>query len=159
VAQEPAEPDRAPSEAGHPGEIGVEPGGRKRRRRGRRGGRRRRRGNEQPGQEGMPVAGAGPRDAPIAEQVEYVAAPMPAETIAPAIEEPLRPPAALVPELGADSVPIVERGDSAAPAARARSESGEEPPRHAVSTELSTHEIHSPPAKPKRGWWRRVIDS
>jgi ribonuclease E len=136
------------------GEQGGDAAGRnKRRRRGRRGGRRRRRG--EPGQELAPgeQPAALADDAPIAEIVEYVP-PMPmrddaAAEMAEALNASPAPAAHI--ESGAESVPVAERGDYAAEPAR--------PVEPAVSAKTPAHEVGSPLVNPKRGWWRRVIDS
>jgi ribonuclease E len=143
-----------------PGEQGGEPGGRKRRRRGRRGGRRRRRG--EPGQDLAP--GEQPAElsgdaTPIAEAVEYVpaasgqddAAEEAAEEMAEALHASPAPAAGI--EGGVESVPVAERGDHAAEPA-APSTAG------AAAADVAAHEATGgSPANPKRGWWRRVLDS
>ncbi|HZB92930.1 MAG TPA: hypothetical protein VE397_15895, partial [Stellaceae bacterium] len=57
--------------------------------------------------------------------------------------------------LGTESVPVGEPGDQPVAAA---AEGTEAPPRHAISTDLPTHEVTGSSTNPKRGWWRRVID-
>jgi ribonuclease E len=140
------------SEALGTGEPGGDPAGRnKRRRRGRRGGRRRRRG--EPGQElapGEPPAAPADDAAPIAEIVEYVPTTPMRNDAAAEMAEALHAspaPAAHI-ESGAESVPVAERGDYAA-----------EPTRPVEPAQTPAHEVSSPPVNPKRGWWRRVIDS
>ena len=150
---EEAQNDEPRSDAPNSGDQGGDSAGRKRRRRGRRGGRRRRRG--EPGQESlgdqpMPMTG----DAtPIAEIVEYMP-PAAARDDDAAVEmaEALNasPAPATQLESGAESVPVAERGDYAAEPSRPA-----EPP----SASSPAPEGGSPPANPKRGWWRRVIDS
>ncbi|MGO8914335.1 MAG: hypothetical protein ACLQJR_00340, partial [Stellaceae bacterium] len=133
---------------------------RKRRRRGRRGGRRRRRGNE-PGQEDLPLAGDHPPAAgPIAEQIEYVPPPEPHEDVMRELEAAFTAaPAPSAPEIGVDTVPVSDRGDhlpAPEPAPAAAASPPPAPP--AAAPELPTHEVTGPPANPKRGWWRRVLE-
>jgi ribonuclease E len=140
-----------------PAEHNGEQGGRKRRRRGRRGGRRRR-GNGEPRQDGLPMA-ADHEDAaaPIAEQVEYVPMPAPREDVVREMEAALEAtPAAAAEDIGAESVPIADRGDHLpAPPPQPAAE----PPRHVTSAPPPAQEVTEVPSNPKRGWWRRVIDS
>ncbi|HYM02752.1 MAG TPA: Rne/Rng family ribonuclease, partial [Stellaceae bacterium] len=137
-------------------------GGRKRRRRGRRGGRRRRRG--EPGGEGQPQPTAyqeteGVETMPIAEMVEYVPPPPAPEVTAAEIVEALTSsPVTPSFDAGAENVPVSEQGDASerpepAPPA-AKPETMAEP-----SSPATSHNVVERPANPKRGWWRRVIDS
>jgi len=133
-----------------PGEQGGDAGGRKRRRRGRRGGRRRRRG--EPGQEfvlGEQPAPLADHATPIAESVEYVPATPVRDDAAGEMAEAMNasPAAGTQIESGAESVPVAERGDYAAE------------PVEPGAVNVPAHEVTRPPANPKRGWWRRVIDS
>ncbi len=145
-----------------------EGGGRKRRRRGRRGGRRRRR---EPGQEGMRPDG---EEAPVlplesfgtaAEAVELIP-PTPMneengeETAEPLAAAPL--PAEL--PVGAEAVPVIEHGDTDAeltppePAAPTSPPATESRP-HEQHNVPPPHDITGPVQNPKRGWWRRMMDS
>jgi ribonuclease E len=134
-------------------EQGGEPGGRKRRRRGRRGGRRRRRG--EPGQDFAPGEQTVGDAMPIAEAVEYVPATSGYDDAAAEMAEALHAspaPEARI-ENGAESVPVAERGDHAP-------ESATPPTEGATSAEIGGHDVSGgSPANPKRGWWRRVLDS
>ena len=65
---------------------------------------------------------------------------------------------------GPDSVPVGDAGDHltaspafALPAEPAPAAAGEA--RAKTSVEVPTHEVTGPPPNPKRGWWRRMIDS
>jgi hypothetical protein len=56
-------------------------------------------------------------------------------------------------ESGAESVPVAERGDHDAESAAPPTEGGS-------SAEIGGHDVGGgSPANPKRGWWRRVLDS
>src|SRR6185437_13128586 len=137
-----------------PGEQGSELGGRKRRRRGRRGGRRRRRG--EPGQDLGPGEQAAGDGTPVAETVEYVPATSGYDDAAAEMAEALH--ASPAPETrienGAESVPVAERGGGREP------ETAASPTEAATSSEVGGHEVSGgAPANPKRGWWRRVLDS
>jgi ribonuclease E len=156
IVETEAQHDEEPrSEAPAPGEQGGEPGGRKRRRRGRRGGRRRRRG--EPGQDFGPADQAAAQSGeatPIAEIVEYVPATVarddPAAEMAEALHSSPAPAAQI--DSGAESVPVSERGDHAAETAVQSIEP-------AASADVAREVTGGPPANPKRGWWRRVLDS
>jgi len=145
--------DEPGSEPLGPVEQSGDPGGRKRRRRGRRGGRRRRRG--EPGQEFAPGeqrAALADDATPIAEIVEYVPALPERDNAGAEMAEALTAspaPGAQI-ESGTESVPVAERGDYAAEPAR---------PVGPAAANVPAHEVTNPPANPKRGWWRRVIDS
>jgi ribonuclease E len=143
----------------HAAEHNGEQGGRKRRRRGRRGGRRRRR-NGEPGPEGLSTpADHHAASAPIAEQVEYVPPP-PRDDAARDMEAALEAaPAPVAQEFDTESVPVIDRGDRAPAPVPPPPQPASEPPRHVSSTPLPAHEVAGPPGNPKRGWWRRVIDS
>ncbi|HWG79538.1 MAG TPA: hypothetical protein VN681_07185, partial [Stellaceae bacterium] len=136
-----------------PGEQSGEPGGRKRRRRGRRGGRRRRRG--EPGQDVAPGEQSAGNATPVAEAVEYVPATSGYDDAAAEMAEALHasPAPESQIESGAESVPVAERGDHM-PEASAPSTAA------ATSSEIRGHDVGGgTPANPKRGWWRRVLDS
>ena len=65
---------------------------------------------------------------------------------------------------GADSVPVTEEGDhppapAFAPSAQPPAADPERRSRGAAAAEVPTHEVTGTPPNPKRGWWRRVIDS
>jgi ribonuclease E len=153
-----AQPGEGAYAAAPQGAPGGEHGGRKRRRRGRRGGRRRRR--EDGGPEGFAPSSEPPIAAePIAEQVEYVPPSAPAEDMAHEVEMALSAtPAPDVDTAAAESVPVVDRGDHAAPSTpepEPEQPPVAEPPRHVASAEAPTHDVTGPPPNPKRGWWRR----
>jgi ribonuclease E len=150
--------DSAP--AGEPGGP-DENGNRKRRRRGRRGGRRRRREHNGEGGEHHPSADEA---RPVAEAVEYLAEPEMVEDAGAEMAEAAQAtPAPVEAASGADAIPVGERGDkpSAAYAPRppAAPAATEERPRTVTSAEVPTHDVTGPPSNPKRGWWRRVLDS
>jgi ribonuclease E len=142
-----------PTSEAAPGEQPDEPGGRKRRRRGRRGGRRRRRG--EPGQDVAPGEHSAGDATPIAEAVEYVPATSGYDDAAAEMTEALH--ASPAPETrienGAESVPVAERGDQVP-------EASAPPTEAATSSEIGGHDVSGgAPPNPKRGWWRRVLDS
>ena len=161
------EPERQGGEPQAP--QGEQTGERKRRRRGRRGGRRRRRGEPGQEQEDLPLAGDHPKTAvPIAEQVEYVPPP-PHESAVRDLEAAFRAaPAPSAEENSAESVPVSDRGDQLLPpppvAPRApepapAAATSPPPPARPAAPEIPAHEVTGPPANPKRGWWRRVLES
>src|SRR6185437_14107974 len=128
--------------------------GARRRRRGRRGGRRRRRG--EPGQDLGPGEQAAGDGTPVAETVEYVPATSGYDDAAAEMAEALHasPAPETRTENGAESVPVAERGGGREP------ETAASPTEAATSSEVGGHEVSGgAPANPKRGWWRRVLDS
>ncbi|HEV8029155.1 MAG TPA: Rne/Rng family ribonuclease [Stellaceae bacterium] len=150
--------DSAP--AGEPGGP-DENGNRKRRRRGRRGGRRRRREHNGEGGEHHPSADEA---RPVAEAVEYLPEPERVEDVGAEMAEAAHAtPAPAEAASGADAIPVGERGDKPsavyAPRPPAAPAVTEERPRTVASAEVPTHDVTGPPSNPKRGWWRRVLDS
>ena len=145
-------------------ESSDESAARKRRRRGRRGGRRRRRGDRGPELEAArepPIEGE--RSA-VAEAVEYVPQPPMREDAGRDMAAAFQ--AAPLPsevENGAESVPVSERGDHAhrfePPAGDPPRADQSTPAPSAASPALSSHEVTGPPPNPKRGWWRRIVES
>jgi ribonuclease E len=157
--------EAAPAGEGSPAaENGGGPdqgGGRKRRRRGRRGGRRRRREHGGEGGEHGPQ----PDEArPMAEAVEYVPQPATTEDAGAEMADAAKlTPAPAEVASGADAIPVSDERDhpppAYAPSAPTAPAAAEERPRAVASAEVPTHEVTGPPAAPKRGWWRRVMDS
>ena len=107
---------------------------------------------------------------PIAETVEYVPQHPARENAAEEMAEALHAaPAPATVESSAESVPVAERGDHAAafepPAKASPAEEASKMPDDAAEARPSSsatapaHEVTGPPSNPKRGWWRRVIDS
>jgi ribonuclease E len=160
----PAGEAAAPEPGGAAGEPG---GGRKRRRRGRRGGRRRRREHGE-GEHG-PVPGEARA---MAEAVEYVPEPVLTEDAGAEMAEAARlTPAPAEVASGADAVPVSDEGDQPPPSypppppayhpppPEPAPAGAEEHPKAGASTDVPTHDVTGPPPNPKRGWWRRVMDS
>jgi ribonuclease E len=161
-----AEGERPPGEPAQSEPGGEGSSGRKRRRRGRRGGRRRRREHGPDGGEPRPSQdGQDEDEVAAAEIVEYLPEDATDEDVAnevAAAEEAAPAPPDV--ESGPDSVPVSDAGDhppppAFAPLPPAAPAEPEAPPQAAASPEVPTHEVIGPPANPKRGWWRRVIDS
>jgi ribonuclease E len=150
----------APAPAGDAGDDANK----RRRRRGRRGGRRRRRGeggkDDLPGgAEDQPMLGAS--DLPVeAERIEYVSDEPHGENAAAEMVDALAAsPGPAMRDNGAESVPVADPGDhleEAPPAAPAHAAAADEAP---AASQPPAHDVTGPPANPKKGWWRRVMDS
>jgi ribonuclease E len=157
----------APSPASEAGENGD--ANKRRRRRGRRGGRRRRRGEGDreglpAGAEDQPMTGASDRPVEAerveAERVEYVYdEPQGDNAAAEMVDALAASPGPAMRDNGAESVPVADQGDhieEAPPAAPASAAAADEAP---AASQPPAHDVTGPPANPKKGWWRRVMDS